>query len=219
MSTLSQLRDRVEQLLQDVSNDIFTTGLLDECLRQALDEYSQVSPLTMETVITLPGDGHEIALDSLPNLSEVLEVCYPYDTTGAAETCLPNQVRGFRLLWDDARAVLWLETLGGVQPQQGEQVRLWYAQPHTIQDLDGGDCTTLPTPHETMLVVGAAGHAALSRAIDLVEVAGTDLYAIGLLGAWGRAAQKRWYAFLESLRRQQARRGPAWGRGWNSSDR
>ncbi len=168
----------------------------------------------MEAVLILPGDGREIALDALPNLCEVLEVWYPYDTSAAGEAFPPNRVRGFHLLWDDARPVLFLDSLGNAQPRQGEAVRLWYAKPHTLQGLDGADCTTLPIAHESLLVVGAAAHAALSRAIDLVEVAGTDLYAIGLLGAWGRAAQKRWYAFLDTLRRQQSRRGAAWGEGW-----
>ena len=61
MSTLAQLRDRVEALLMDTTNAIWDTGTIDEAIRQCLDEYNGVFPLTMETVIVLPGDGREIA--------------------------------------------------------------------------------------------------------------------------------------------------------------
>jgi hypothetical protein len=94
------------------------------------------------------------------------------------------------------------------------ELRIWYSKPQTIQDLDGADSTTLQGDHESALVKGAAGHAALFRTADLVEVAGTDLYAVGLLGTWGRAKEREWAGFLETLRKRVSWRGPAWGEGW-----
>ncbi|HEX9596946.1 MAG TPA: hypothetical protein VF982_08725, partial [Anaerolineales bacterium] len=126
MSTLAQLRDRVEALLMDTANAIWDTGTIDEALRQSLDEYNGVFPLTMETVISLPGDGREIALNSLAGLIEVLEVWWPYDSDASSETWPPNKVRGFRLWWDDAQPVLFLDILGGSQPQQEDEMRIWY---------------------------------------------------------------------------------------------
>jgi hypothetical protein len=102
----------------------------------------------------------------------------------------------------------------GSQPQQEDELRIWYTKPQTIQDLDKADITSLQADHKSALVKGAAGHAALFRTADLVEVAGTDLYAVGLLGTWGRAKEREWSPFLESLRKQSARRGPPWGQGW-----
>ena len=214
MSTLAHLRDRVEALLMDTANAIWDTGTIDEAIRQCLDEYNAVFPLTMETVIELPGDGREIALNSLAGLIEVLEVWWPYDSDASSETWPPNKVRGFRLWWDDAQPVLFLDILGGDQPQQDDEMRVWYAKRQSIQDLDSAAATTVMADHESSLVKGAAAHCALSRTVDLIEVAGADLYAIGLLGTWGRAKEREWYTFLESLRKKSARRGVPWGHGW-----
>ena len=214
MTTLQQIRDRIEALLMDTANAIWDTGTIDESIRQCLDEYNAVFPLNMETVIVLPGDGREIALNSLAGLIEVLEVWWPYDSDASSETWPPNKVRGFRLWWDDAQPVLFLDVLSGDQPQQDDEMRIWYSKRQTIQDLDSAAVTTIMLDHESNLVKGAAGHCALSRTVDLIEVAGTDLYAIGLLGTWGRAKEREWYTFLEALRKKSARRGLPWGQGW-----
>jgi hypothetical protein len=214
MSTLAEIRDRVEAMLMDTANAIWSADVIDEAIRQALDEYNQVYPLSTETVITLPGDGREIALNSVSGLIEVLEVWWPYDSDASDETWPPNKVKGFRLWWDDAQPVLFLDLVDGSQPQGDDELRIWHTRRQTIQDLDSGDATTLQGDHETALVKGAAGHAALFRTADLVEVSGTDLYAVGLLGTWGRAKEREWSAFLESLRKMSTRRGPGWGQGW-----
>ena len=214
MSNLAQLRDRVEQAMLDMTNAVFPTGVIDEALRQVLDQYSAALPLAMETVLSLPGAGREIALDGVAGLLSVHEVWWPYDSAASQETWPPNRVRGFRLLWDDARPLLFLDLHDGPQPQQGDEVRLWYTRRHAIQDLDGGDITSLPLPHESMLVLGASGQAAFSRALDLIEIAGTDLYQVGLLGAWGQRRLREFQAWLKQLQEQEARGGPAWGAGW-----
>jgi len=131
-----------------------------------------------------------------------------------SDTWPPNKVRGFRLWWDDAQPVLFLDILCGAQPQQDDELRIWYAKRQTIQDLDSAAVTTIMPDHESSLVKGAAAHCALSRTVDLIEVAGADLYAIGLLGTWGRAKEREWYTFLESLRKKSARSGVPWGEGW-----
>ena len=131
-----------------------------------------------------------------------------------SDTWPPNKVRGFRLWWDDAQPVLFLDIIGSDQPEQDDELRIWYARRQTIQDLDSAAVTTVMADHESSLVKGAAAHCALSRTVDLIEVAGADLYAIGLLGTWGRAKEREWYTFLESLRKKSARRGLPWGQGW-----
>lgn len=214
MSTLAQLRERVGQMLADAGYAIFTAAMIDEAIRQALDQYNAANPLTAETAITLPGAGREIALDGLEGLVEVTEVWWPYDSGAAQETWPPNRVRGFRLWWDDARPVLFLDVAKGGQPRQNDGLRLWYTRRHTIQDLDGADCTTLLPEHESLLVLGAAGHAALSRTVDLIETAGTDLYAVGLLGTWGKGKLRDFHAALRALQERRARSGLPWGPGW-----
>jgi hypothetical protein len=214
MTTIATLRDRVEQSLLDVTNTIFTLGLIDEAINQALDDYNRSNPLAKETVLVLPGDGREIAIDSLTGLAKVTEVWWPYDSDATTENWPPNRVTGFRVYWDDARPVLFLDVLDGAQPQQNDELRLWYTAGQTIYGLNSAAATTIPPEHESMIVVGASGVAAMARALDLLETAGTDLYAIGLLATWGRAKQREFAAFLKGLKEMGSRSGPSWGAGW-----
>ena len=140
MSTLAQLIDRVEVALLDATNTHFAVDTITQGLRQALKEYSLVKPQEGETVITLPGVGREIALDSITGLLEVTDVWWPYDTLATAEVWPPNRVRGWRVWWDDARPVLFLTRYDGEQPQKNEEMRLWYVKQQTIENLDSGIC-------------------------------------------------------------------------------
>lgn len=211
---LADIRNRVEAFLMDTGNAIWDVDTIDEAVRQALDEYSFARPLMTETVITLPGDGREIALNSLTGLTEVTQVWWPYDSDATTETWPPNKVRGWRLWWDDAQPVLFLDIIDGSQPQQNDEVRIWYVKPHTVQDLDSADSTTVQDSHVSKLVEGSAAKAALARSVDLVETANTDLYAIQVLATWAKHHKIRWDYFLESLRKEGNRFGPTWGDGW-----
>lgn len=215
MTALAGIRDRIEQMLQDEANAIFDTDVIDEGIRMALDQYNFVKPLKMETVITLPGDGREIALSGVSGLLNVLDVWWPYDSDAADETWPPNRVRGWRLWWDDQQPVLFLEITEGSQPQTNEELRLWYTKRQTIQDLDSAATTTLRGDHESIIVLGAAGHAAMSRTVDLIEVVGTDLYQVGMLGTWGQRKIREFQAELKKIQAKQTRRGPFWLSGWS----
>ena len=213
MSTLAQLRTRVLLVLLDTASAIFTADLVDDSLRQVLHSYTLVNPLTNETVIVLPGEGREIALDALTNLRFVLDVWWPYDSLSPYEWP-PNRVKGYRLDWDDARPVLNLYQIVGNEPQTDDEVRIWYATPQTIQDLDSASVTTVLAEHESHLVNAAAGQAAMSRSLDLVETAGTDLYQVSILATWGANKLRLFNTWLDSLRQANVRLGPAWGSGW-----
>jgi hypothetical protein len=215
MTALAGIRDRVEVMLQDTGNAIWDTDALDEGLRQALDQYNSVNPIHMETVITLPGDGREIALAGITGLLDVLDIWWPYDSLASSEAWPPNRVRGWRLWWDDAQPLLFLEIKEGIQPKIDQEVRVWYSKRQTIQNLDAADLTTLRGDHESLIILGGAGHAAMSRTVDLVEVPGTDLYQVGLLGTWGQRKIREFQATIRKLERSRARRGRSWGEGWS----
>ena len=214
MTALAGIRDRVELMLQDTGNAIWDADTIDEALKQALDQYNGVNPLHMETVITLPGDGREIALSGITGLLDVLDVWWPYDSDASDETWPPNRVRGWRLWWDDAQPLLFMEVADSSQPQTDEEMRIWYTKRQTIQDLDSASTTTLRGDHESLIILGAAGHAAMSRTVDLVEVSGTDLYQVSILGTWGQRKIREFTAALRRLERKHARRGRSWGVGW-----
>ena len=92
---------------------------------------------------------------------------------------------------------------------------MWYSKRQTIQDLDSADSTTLLGEHESYIVLGGAGNAAMSRCVDLIETANTDLYQVGLLGTWGQRKIREYNTFLKTLSRQSARSGRSWRSGWS----
>lgn len=213
MSNLEALRDRVEVVLMDTTNQIWDAGVIDEALRQALAEYSLVNPIEAEEVLELAASGREIDLSALSGLVGVTEAWWPYNSQ--AEHWPPNRLRGWRLNWNGDKPVLFLDLRDGAQPQAGDQVRVWYTRAHTIEDLDLAAATTLPPEHESLLVTGAAGQAGMSRVADMIGTADTDMYAVSLLGTWAKGKLREFRSELELIRRRQARSGPPYGgQGW-----
>jgi hypothetical protein len=207
-ATFTSLRDRIEQTLFDVSNLIFPTGLIDEAIRQALEQYSSAYPRVVETDLTLTADGREISLATLTGLLEVIDVWYPYDST--SETFPPNEVIGWRVYWDDAIPKLYIHTYQSAQPQSGEKIRIWYSTIHLLNGLDAALTTTIRSDHEHLLVIGGAAKCAMSRTADLIEELNIDLYEVNLLGSWSLIKEREFQIELEKLRRQSARFGPQW---------
>jgi hypothetical protein len=197
-STLTQLESRVQQFLMDATAAIWTTATVDEGLRLALHEYSLANPCSMETVIVLPAAGREIALSGVANLLDVTEVWWPYDSL--TEAWPPNKVKGFHLWWDDAQPVLHLTSSDGSQPQAADELRLWYTVAQTIQNLDGGEITTLRALDDTLIVLGAAGHCCFSRSVDLAETAASSTTATPNLAALGSRFLKEFRFLLAKLR-------------------
>ena len=68
----------------DAAQAVFATTTLDEALRAALSDYTAAAPLAMETVLVLPGDGREIALNGIDGLIGVTDAWWPYDTQSEA---------------------------------------------------------------------------------------------------------------------------------------
>jgi hypothetical protein len=197
-STLAQLEARVGQFLMDAAAAVWPTTTIDEGLRLALQEYTQSNPSSMESVVDVLAAGREIALDSLADLLDVTEVWWPFDST--VENWPPNRVAGFRLWWDDARPVLHLTSNDGSQPQAGDELRVWYTVPQTIQNLDAADMTTLRTVDDTLIVLGAAGHCCFSRSADLAENAATSTTATPNYAALGSRFLKEFRYLLAKLR-------------------
>ena len=179
---------------------IFSTALTAEALRQALHEYSEAVPLAMETVLTLPGTGHEIALNGVTGLLSVVDVWWPYDSVAASETWPPNRVEGWTLWWDDAQPVLFLNADNQGQPQSADELRLWYTKPHTIQDLDSAATTTVAAEHESLLVLGAMGFACVARSVNRSETGGQQTSATSNLGTLGARYLRQFRVRLARLR-------------------
>src|SRR5512136_698891 len=89
-TTLTLLRDRVEQILADSGNAIWATGDVDEGIRQALAEYSKIRPLQAATTVNVTTATHELSISSVTGLLGVLRVWCPY--TSASPEDPPNWV-------------------------------------------------------------------------------------------------------------------------------
>lgn len=177
MSTLTELRARVGVIVGDTGYTAFTSNLIDEAIRQALSDYSTALPRVYDTVIICPAAGREIALDALANLTGVVDVWWPYDST-ADEVWPPQRPAGFAIVWDDARPALVLTPHAGGQPQADDEIRIYYTTPHTIAGLDGAGVTTVAPQHEALLVRGAAGYACTARAIALSNTITPNKFAV-----------------------------------------
>jgi hypothetical protein len=189
----------VLQLLSDTTPATFTTGQVDEGLQRALDEYSQYNPMQGETLLDLPGDGWEIALNNVSGLLRVMAVHWPYDSTLAEDEQHENLVTHWFLWWDDAQPVVTVVTSDNSMPEEDDEVRVWYVQAHTIDGLGDGTVTSVPELHESILVTGSAAFTAMSQAVAMMNDTAADMYAATLMATWGRAKEREFRQLLTRL--------------------
>jgi hypothetical protein len=202
-ATLTTLRDRVEVMLADTSNAIWSADALAEALRQALHEYSKAArPLQAIGTVTLSADGREFSISTLTGLLAVLSVWLPYT---AADPEDPPEYRGFTH-WYDAQK---LYVVGGDEPQSGDVARVFYTKLQTLSGLDSATATTFPDDDETLLATGACGFAATSRAVDLVERVTLDRLSSQQIRAWGLSKLQEFRAGLKVIAQRAAVAGLA----------
>ena len=196
-ATLTTLRDRVELMLADSGNDIWSTGDVDEGIRQALHEYSKTRPLRAVSSIELDATGREIDVSSLTGLLGVLEVWCDYTSTAPE---FPANVRAFQHWRDESK----IYVNDDYEPASGDVVRVFYTTLQTLSGLDSATATTVPLDDETLLALGAAGYAATARAIDLTEQVTLDRLTAQQTRAWGLAKLQEFRAGLKTVARRMA---------------
>jgi hypothetical protein len=200
---LIEMRTRITRMLMDSGEEIWPGDVLDEALRQALSSYSTVAPCTREITVSIPAAG-DIDLSAVNGLLDVIEARWPYQA-GKAEALQPvNRITGWRCWRDLDKPTLELRTAAGTSPAGGEDLHLRYTTLHTLDGLDEAGFTSIPLVHFSLLVRGAAGYAALFRAIDKVEKRsyGTRRTEPSLLQNWGNAVLERFHHELEELRQR-----------------
>ena len=200
---LTEMRTRITQMLMDSGEEIWPAEVLDEALRQALSAYSTAAPCTQEITVSIPATG-DVDLSAVNGLVDVVEVRWPYQA-GKAEALQPvNRITGWRCWRDLDKPTLELRSTSGTSPAGGEDLHLRYTTLHTLTGLDEAGLTTIPLVHFSLLVRGAAGFAALFRAIDKVEKRsyGSRRTEPSLLQNWGNAVLERFHHELDGLRRK-----------------
>lgn len=208
--TLAELLARVRVVLMDVSSQIWDDATLTEAVKQALDDYNAVRPVTTSTVLTLTAAGKDIDLSTITSFNDLLRIDWPY-TEGAAEK-LPDEWQAWYQYWSAGKPMVTIKT--DITPQVGDKIRLFYIGQNTIKDLNGATSTTIDPRHEGMVVRGAAAYAAKSRAVDRAEGYKNDPKITGALSEWGRA-ELRDYASELSKVKSRGWSGLGSGRGWN----
>lgn len=186
MSNLAAIRDRVEQQLVDTSNAIWSVGLIDESLRQALAEFSLAIPLHQITTLTLAADTYEIGVSAITGLLDVARLWLPY--TAADPENPPGWVSfDFSGSWRDNLILFLL----GEKGQSGDVARIFYSAVQTVEDLDSAASTTLSGPQESILIDGGAGLAASSRSLDLEEQVTLGVRTAKEIQVWGEQRLQR----------------------------
>ena len=194
MSDLTTFRARIAALLGDSSNVRYSTSLLDEALRVAIENYSQAFP-RIKTAIHTATAGESQNLTALTDLQHIIRIYYPYDSSDEVHQ---PYAYGYYYFWQDGAVRLDLFN-GPTIPEAGDSIVIDYSAAHTLKDLDEAGTTTIPPQHYTAIVNGAAGEAAMARAQNMVEAYNQRSGQSKKLKDWAVGKLAAYQNFLNSL--------------------
>lgn len=195
MTTLADLKARALQVLSDSQGTRYNSDLMDEAFNQALDKLNTRLPrlIVLDLPITTPGRDQVVV-----EMARCLFI---------VSVCLVNPAQLTRELQADSEFTFQLfdglpalHFTGAKVPQEGDTLRIQYAQAYTLADVDLG---LLPLTYETALVTGAAGNANIMRATQLIEAYGNRSDDAPRLLGVGRLRLDSFEALLSALRVQQ----------------
>jgi hypothetical protein len=164
MITLSTLKLRVLQVLDDPNGTRFGSGLLDESVRLALDALDQRLPRLANVELAVTAAGRDQPITGIEDCLYLVSLYLSQEDRLSREMEPETE---FSYLFREGLPTLHFS--GRLYPKGGETLHITYAARHTLQGLDGTAATSLPAAYETALVNGAAGQACLLRAARLVE--------------------------------------------------
>ena len=199
-ATLATLRDRVELMLADSGNAIWSTDDIDEGIRQALHEYSKTRPLRANGTVNISTTGREIDISALTGVLGVVQVQVDYT---AADPEFPPNRRSFAY-WPDDETVYVTDDY---EPASGDVMRVFYTKLQTLNGLDSEATTSILLDDETLIAVGACGYAATSRSVDLAEQVTLDRLTAQQVRAWGLAKLQEFRSGLKTIARRMAVEG------------
>jgi hypothetical protein len=198
MAALAAYRTRVSNSLDDTTLK-YTNDFFDVALRKVLNEYTRAFPNIKSTEITVATKGKLQSATACTNLIAVIRIVHPYVSTVDNPYALERE--DFILTWRDGSPYLFFS--GDRIPQVGEKILVEYAATQVIKDLDSAAATTVRDDHEDLLIVGAAGQAAMMRASGLTERWGHRPQETSSLMLWGQQQYRRFVEFLAEVRAEQ----------------
>lgn len=193
MTVLADYRSSILQFLGDTSGDRYSTGILDEALRQALNKYSNAWPQVKEADITVATAGRDQSLSACTGIVAVLDLVYPYVSTNKEHQTFEHAFYQFR-----KAGVPMISILGSAIPQVSQHFRVRYTVPHTIENLDSAAATTVE--HDNVLVIGGSAFSALIRSGLTAEAQGSWASDVGQLEHFAAVVMREFDAMLARLR-------------------
>ena len=161
MTTLETVRGRLEQMLGDPSNKLWPTAALDEAIRAALHDFSQLVPQRVIDTVTVASATYELDISGLTGIEQVEQLWLPYT---AANPESPPNIKPFAY-WPESQ-VLYLYDY---EAQAGEVARVFYTTLQTLNGLDSAVSTSVPDGDISWLLMGAAAKAAASQSLKLAN--------------------------------------------------
>lgn len=198
MAALAAYRTRISNSLDDTTTK-YTTDILDEALRKVLNEYTRAFPNIKSTTVTVSTAGKLQTLVSCTNLIAIIRIVHPYNS--ALDDPFVYEREDFIITWRDGSPHLFFS--GDDIPQATEKILVEYAANQVVQNLDSAAATTVRDDHEDLLIVGAAGQAAMMRASGMTEKWGHRPQETSSLMLWGQQQYRRFIDFLAEVRAEQ----------------
>jgi hypothetical protein len=170
MTTLADLRDRLRIELHDPDEERWDDDALDRHIARAVQELSLKAPWERRTTLETSAGSRELDLAALTGRIDIYAVEYPAGLYPAVFVRHSVFAETLTLLIDEA-------------PDAGEDVIVYWGALHEVND----EGSTLPAPHEDIVLTGAAGYAAIelaSFATNRANLAGPSV--VGDYAEWGR---------------------------------
>lgn len=197
-NALADYRTRITNSLDDTTAK-YTNSILDEALRKVLNEYTRAFPNIKGTDVTVATAGKLQTIASCTNLIAIIRIVHPWNA--ALDNPYVYDREDFIVTWRDGSPYLFFS--GDDIPQVAEKIRVEYAATQTVKDLDAATATTVRDDHEDLLIVGAAGQAAMMRASGINERWGHLPRETSSLMLWGQAQYRQFTEFLAEIRAEQ----------------
>ena len=203
MTTVIDYLDEIRNTLTGARDSAtWPTALVEAALRTALRHYQDVGPVC-ETSFTVVTAGYEQDLSGIDDIYRIAGVAWPWND---------DDVFWFRQLRFREVSTLrvYLETTSGRHsfPQVDDTMRVRYRKFARVQYLDSYlEATTVHDRDMPAVVIGAAGYACRTRALDLAEDPAIAKDAARILQ---EQSEKYIEEFQQLLLLSQERNNPGW---------
>lgn len=185
-TTLTTMRASVRRDLkdEDASNYRWTNDEIDRAIEKAVLMYSEFVPLVeLTSDIETVDQDNTVDISTLTDRLDVLKVEHPITTQ-------PYPSRRFTV-WGDV--LTFLDGYIG----DGEACNIYWCKKHTLSS----GASTIPTPHEHIIALGAVAYAVSSQAQYQVNLANTGGQKVNKdYNFWAKAMFEQFYEQLNMVR-------------------